>query len=165
MKPEWRRTGVWCLTWMGSFWRMIRMFKIGTICVKIAGRDAGLTCVVIDTLESPYVLIDGQTRRRKCNVSHLEPVGKVIKITPNADSSTVTQALETEGIKSIKKGESRKATDRPKRMKIRKSTQVVPDKQEQPKKTKTPKTSTPKVDAKSSSKDSEPKVSKQTASS
>ena len=50
------------------------MFEIGRLCVKIAGRDAGLKCLVVEVIDDNYVLIDGQTRRRKCNIKHLEPV-------------------------------------------------------------------------------------------
>ncbi len=56
------------------------MFDIGRICVKIAGRDAGRTCVIIDVLEDGYVLVDGQTRRRKCNVRHLEPTKTTVEL-------------------------------------------------------------------------------------
>ena len=57
-----------------------KMIEIGRICVKIAGRDAGLKCVIVDILDDKSVLIDGETRRRKCNVLHLEPSKEVIKI-------------------------------------------------------------------------------------
>ena len=47
--------------------------EIGRICVKTAGRDASKKCVIIDLLDDKYVLIDGETRRRKCNIIHIEP--------------------------------------------------------------------------------------------
>ena len=54
------------------------MIEIGRLCMKTAGRDAGCKCVVVDILDDNYVLIDGETRRRKCNVLHLEPLKEVI---------------------------------------------------------------------------------------
>ena len=60
------------------------MIEIGRLCVKIAGRDADLKCVIIDVLDDNFVMIDGETRRRKCNILHLEPLKNVIKIKKNA---------------------------------------------------------------------------------
>lgn len=74
------------------------LYDIGTICVKIAGRDAGKTCVVIDTLDEQYVLIDGQTRRRKCNMLHLEPLNERLSIQKGATSEAVKKAFEAKGI-------------------------------------------------------------------
>ena len=59
------------------------MIEIGRVCVKTAGRDAGLKCVVID-IDKKLVLIDGQTRRRKCGIAHLEPTKDVLKIKKGA---------------------------------------------------------------------------------
>ena len=56
------------------------MYKVGRLCVKLAGRDAGKKCVIVDVLKDNYVMIDGATRRRKCNIAHLEPLDKCIKI-------------------------------------------------------------------------------------
>ena len=47
------------------------MFEIGKTCLKIAGRDAGKLAVIIDVLDETYVMIDGEVRRRKCNIYHL----------------------------------------------------------------------------------------------
>jgi large subunit ribosomal protein L14e len=60
------------------------MIEIGRLCVKTAGRDAGLKCIIVDILDDKFVLIDGETRRRKCNILHLEPLKDVIKIKKNA---------------------------------------------------------------------------------
>ena len=74
------------------------MFEIGRLCLKIAGRDAGLKCIVIDKLNDNYVLIDGQTRRRKCNVKHLEPLDKVLKIKKGISHEDVVKELKKESI-------------------------------------------------------------------
>ena len=56
------------------------MIEIGRLCIKTAGRDAGLKCIIVDILDDKFVLIDGETRRRKCNILHLEPLKDVVKI-------------------------------------------------------------------------------------
>lgn len=63
--------------------------EIGRMCVKIAGRDSGNLCVVVDQLDKNLVLIDGNVRRRKCNIMHLEPLNQVLKIKKNASHSEV----------------------------------------------------------------------------
>jgi large subunit ribosomal protein L14e len=74
------------------------MYEIGRLCVKIAGRDSRLKCVIVEVLEGSFVLIDGQTRRKKCNIKHLEPLDKVIKLKKNASHEEVIEALKKEGI-------------------------------------------------------------------
>lgn len=74
------------------------MIEIGRLCVKTAGRDAGLKCVIVDILDGRFVLIDGETRRRKCNVMHLEPLKEVIKIKKNAGHDAVSKVLKDIGI-------------------------------------------------------------------
>ena len=70
------------------------MYEIGRLCVKLAGRDARMKCVIIDVLDNNYVMIDGQTRRRKCNINHLEPLDKVLKVKKNATHSEVKTVLK-----------------------------------------------------------------------
>lgn len=68
------------------------MFEVGTVCVKTAGRDAGMKCVVVEAAKEGIVIIEGETRRRKCNVRHLEPVGEA-KVKVGASHSEVMKAL------------------------------------------------------------------------
>ena len=68
--------------------------EIGRLCVKIAGRDAGKKCLIIDILDDKYVLIDGETRRRRCNILHLEPLSQVLKIEKDATHGDVASALK-----------------------------------------------------------------------
>ena len=76
------------------------MIEIGRLCVKIAGRDAGKKCLIVDILDDKHVLIDGETRRRKCNILHIEPLNQVIKIEKNISHEDVTKALDGLGIKA-----------------------------------------------------------------
>jgi len=117
--------------------------EIGRICVKIAGRDAGKKCVVVEAIDSNYVLIDGQTRRRKCNIRHLEPLPQMAEIKKGADHEAVKKALKTLGIevtdtKAKKKSEKptkKKKAKAEKTPKMEKKTETKPEtKKETPKK-------------------------------
>lgn len=68
--------------------------EIGRLCVKIAGRDATKTGVIIDVIDKNFVLIDGQVRRRKCNIKHLELLPEIIKIRKGAAHAEVVAALK-----------------------------------------------------------------------
>jgi large subunit ribosomal protein L14e len=74
------------------------MITVGRVCVKIAGRDAGKKCVVVESVDDTFVLVDGETRRRKCNISHLEPLKQTLDIAEGADHSEVVDAFKTLGI-------------------------------------------------------------------
>lgn len=74
------------------------IFEIGRVCVKLAGRDAGKYCVIVENIDDTYVLIEGDTRRKKCNVSHLEPLNMAVEISAGVDRDTVAAALEEKGI-------------------------------------------------------------------
>ena len=81
------------------------MYDVGRVCVKIAGRDAGRKCVIVDNVDDNHVLIDGQTRRRRCSITHLDATSKQIKIKKNASNKEVVDALNKEGIKCVEKKE------------------------------------------------------------
>jgi large subunit ribosomal protein L14e len=105
------------------------MFEIGRLCVKIAGRDAGKKCLVIDTESEQLVMIDGQTRRRKCNIAHLEPTDKVLKIKKNASNKDVCAALKDEGIECKEKvTEKKQKVVKPKRTVKAKKAKEEPEK-------------------------------------
>jgi large subunit ribosomal protein L14e len=77
----------------------VQMIEIGRVCLKIAGRDSNSMCVVVDVLDEKTVLIDGQTRRRKCNIKHIEALDKVINVKKGASHSNVVKEFEKIGIK------------------------------------------------------------------
>jgi large subunit ribosomal protein L14e len=72
--------------------------EIGQLCMKLAGRDAGQKCVVVDVLDNNFVLIDGATRRRKCNLRHLEMMDGILNIKQDASHDEVVKALKEAGI-------------------------------------------------------------------
>jgi len=77
------------------------LFEVGRLVVKIAGRDAGKTAIVVDNLDETFVLIDGQTRRRKCNTKHLEPLPQVIKIRKCASHEEVKAEFKKMGLEVL----------------------------------------------------------------
>ena len=100
------------------------IFEIGRIAVKIAGRDSGNHCVIIDVLDEKYVMIDGNVRRKKCNINHLEPLKEVLKIKKNETHENVIKAMKQAGIKIIEKktrAKNKGLKARPKKIKIKKS--------------------------------------------
>ncbi len=55
------------------------IFRPGRVCVKIAGREAGRYCAVLDVIDNNFVVVEGpKVRKRKCNVAHLEPLKEVV---------------------------------------------------------------------------------------
>ncbi len=75
------------------------MTDIGRVYVKIAGREAGKFCTIVDTMDKQFVMIDGQVRRKKCNLAHLEPLEKTMDLKKGASHAEVIKAFEKLGIK------------------------------------------------------------------
>ena len=77
--------------------------EVGRICVKIAGREAGRRCVIVDVIDKNFVLVTGpmkvsDVRRRRTNISHIEPMPLKIKIKKGAGDDEVLEALEKAGL-------------------------------------------------------------------
>ena len=70
------------------------MIDVGRLCIKIAGRDAGKKCVVIDSVNANTVLIDGETRRRKCSTAHIEPLKETVDIKKGASHEEVAKLFK-----------------------------------------------------------------------
>jgi len=98
------------------------MIDVGRVCMKIAGRDAGKLCVVVEVQDESFVVIDGATRRRKCNVRHLEPLEQVLEIKSGADHAAVVSAFEKMGV-SIAEKKSKAKMTRPASKRVAKSKQ------------------------------------------
>jgi large subunit ribosomal protein L14e len=95
------------------------MIEVGRLCVKLAGRDAGLKCVVVEVLDKNFVMVDGETRRRKCNITHIEPLDEVIKIKAKAAHADVVSEFKKLGIE-IREKKPKKAEKRPRRIRKKK---------------------------------------------
>ncbi len=82
---------------------MVRVFDVGRICVKTAGREAGRKCVVVDIIDENFVLVTGPkaltgVKRRRANIKHLEPTPYKIDIPKGASDEEVVKALEKAGL-------------------------------------------------------------------
>ncbi len=79
------------------------VIEVGRICVKIAGREAGRKCVIVDIIDDNFVLITGPksltgVKRRRCNIKHLEPTEFKVDIPKGASDEEVLKALEKAGL-------------------------------------------------------------------
>jgi len=95
------------------------MIEIGRICIKTAGRDSNHKCVVVDIVDNNFVMIDGDVRRKKCNIRHLEPLGEVIKIKKGAAHAAVVSEFKKLGIE-LKEKKSKPKTEKPKKVRKKK---------------------------------------------
>jgi len=82
---------------------MVRVYDVGRICVKTAGREAGRKCVVVDIIDDNFVLVTGPkpltgVKRRRANIKHLEPTPYKIDIPRGASDEEVLKALEATGL-------------------------------------------------------------------
>ncbi len=83
------------------------MMDIGRVCIKIAGRDSGETAVVIEKIDDNFVLINGNVRRKRCNVKHLEPTEKFVVIQAGASTEELHSAMRDAGLEVKKKASSK----------------------------------------------------------
>jgi large subunit ribosomal protein L14e len=82
--------------------------EVGRICVKIAGREAGRKCVIVDIIDENFVLVTGPksltgVKRRRCNINHLEVLDKKIEIPKGASDEEVLKAIEQAGLTEFMK--------------------------------------------------------------
>ena len=92
---------------------------IGQLCIKLSGREAGHYCVIIDKIDDKFVLVDGNVRRRKCNLSHLEFLDRKLSIKKTDSSDKIHELLKEAGLKTTiprekKKNEITKSNPEPK---------------------------------------------------
>ena len=123
------------------------LFEVGRLVVKIAGRDAGKKAVIVEKIDDNYVLLDGQTRRRKCNTKHLEILPQMLKISKGASSNNISAEFKKLGLE-ITTTKPKEKTDRPRKQRKEKL-----KKQKEAKKTvkkEAPKKEEPKKEAPSS---------------
>jgi large subunit ribosomal protein L14e len=104
------------------------LLSVGRVCVKTAGREAGKIAIVVEKIDNKFVLIDGNVRRKKCNISHLEPLDKTLKIKKRDSTALVHKAMSASGIKVKEK--------KPKKKKIEKKETKTEEKKKTKKKVK-----------------------------
>ena len=76
--------------------------EVGRICLKLAGRESGKKCIIIEVIDKGFVLITGPkkitgVKRRRACINHIAPLKDKIGIKRGASDDEVTQALETAG--------------------------------------------------------------------
>jgi len=77
--------------------------EVGRVCMKIAGREAGGRCVIVDLVDKNFVVITGpktvsSVKRRRVNVNHIEPTRTKIDIKRGATDEEVAAALSEAGL-------------------------------------------------------------------
>jgi large subunit ribosomal protein L14e len=87
--------------------------EVGRVCVKVAGRESGRKCVIVDVMDKSFVLVTGPknvtgVKRRRVNINHVAPTEDTIQVKRGASDEEVTQMLEASG-----KLEEMKATAEP----------------------------------------------------
>lgn len=75
--------------------------EVGRVCVKIAGREAGRKCVIVDIIDRNFVLITGPQKatgikRRRVNINHIEPTEKRVNIKRGNSDEEIMEALDEE---------------------------------------------------------------------
>ena len=69
-------------------------YDVGRVCVKLKGREAGGRCVIVDVIDRNYVVVAGPgVKRRRANMSHLEPLDSVVDVRRGAGDEEVAAAL------------------------------------------------------------------------
>jgi len=81
--------------------------EVGKICVKIAGREAGKKCIVVDVIDKNFLLITGPkqvngVKRRRVNVSHVEPTDKKVNIRRGESDEEIMKALDEETLNFLR---------------------------------------------------------------
>jgi large subunit ribosomal protein L14e len=76
--------------------------EVGRICVKMAGRESGRKCVIVDVMDKSFVLVTGPkkvtgVKRRRVNINHVAPTEDTIQVKRGASDEEVTQMLESAG--------------------------------------------------------------------
>lgn len=69
------------------------MIEIGRAIVKTAGREKGMKGLIVDVVDRNFVLVDGELKRRKCNVDHIEMLPQKLEIAKNAARDDVLKAM------------------------------------------------------------------------
>jgi large subunit ribosomal protein L14e len=68
--------------------------EVGRICLKIAGREAGEKCVILEVIDENFVEVVGvSVKNRRCNIRHLEPMDETIDIKSD-DVEAIKKQLE-----------------------------------------------------------------------
>ena len=60
--------------------------EVGRVCVKIAGREAGEKCAIVEVIDDKFVEVVGsKMKNRRCNIKHLEPLNETVDVSKGAE--------------------------------------------------------------------------------
>jgi large subunit ribosomal protein L14e len=81
--------------------------EVGRICVKITGREAGKKCIIVDVIDKNFLLITGPKqvngiKRRRVNVSHVEPTEKKVNMSRGESDEEIMKALDEETLNFLR---------------------------------------------------------------
>lgn len=81
--------------------------EVGKICVKIAGREAGKKCIIVDIIDKNFLLITGPkqvngVKRRRVNINHVEPTEKKVDIRRGESDEEIMKALDDETLNFLR---------------------------------------------------------------
>ncbi len=114
------------------------MLDVGRLCIKTAGREAGQKCVIVEVIDDNFVIVDGNLRRKRCNIAHLEPLNETIETSKGASREDVKEAFKKAGIlvepKKVKRSEKAPKPDKEGAEKPVKEKKAAKKKEPKPKK-------------------------------
>jgi large subunit ribosomal protein L14e len=96
----------------------MELFEVGRVCIKTSGRHAGKYVVVVEKIDKNYVMVNGEGKKKKSNLKHLEPLNISIKVNKDDSSENIVKLLKEKGCK-IKTPKKHQIT--PKKVKEKKS--------------------------------------------
>ena len=75
--------------------------EVGRVCVKVAGREYGRKCVIVDVMDKSFVVVTGPkkvtgVKRRRVNINHVAPTEDVIPIKRGSSDEEVTQMIKAD---------------------------------------------------------------------
>lgn len=73
------------------------MVDVGRVVIKLTGREAGQKGVIVEILDNNFVTIDGNVKRRKCNIDHLALLTEKLDIKEGADSKEIKDIFKERG--------------------------------------------------------------------
>ena len=76
---------------------------VGTVCMKVAGRESGAICCVVKPVDKTFVMVTGPKlvtgiKRRRCNIEHLEPTEIKLDIKENAADEDIIEAYKKSNV-------------------------------------------------------------------
>ena len=76
--------------------------EVGRICLKLAGRESGKKCIIVEVIDKGFVVVTGPkkitgVKRRRASINHIAPLKNKIGIDRGSSDEEITNALETAG--------------------------------------------------------------------